>query len=200
MKESGPKSYGAGMICPKHKTYKGRRKKKTRCETCDSIYKELQKKTNSFKPYKSFSTPGMSCSLYQLIAEISCVQLFGPQPPHFWYKDSPARPRVKKHYQKIFKGVMMWDKKHLPSKLKKQNPIREFDKVMWFVSTQYKKQEEAEKMRSMISIPVEEIVKNVDSSPKEAVDFDLGTTKKTKFEALNEVRNASGKEDEKEDN
>jgi len=89
------------MQCPKHPSYKGIRKPKRDCPTCLELYKSIQKEANKYHKFISITTPGFKCGIEHLMAELSCIMLFGQQPPFFWRKNTIIPQKIKEQYKSI---------------------------------------------------------------------------------------------------
>lgn len=100
------------MRCTKHKTYKGIKPTKRDCPDCKRLYKQVQAKfreeLSPTAPYRSITTRDKRVSLPAILAEISCLMLFGRQPPYFWRKKGP----VARHYDKILREIKHWQKRN----------------------------------------------------------------------------------------
>jgi len=180
MKESGTGFNGA--MCPTHPNYKGLRPTKRNCKICQALYQSNKKKTNDKKPFRSITAPSLPVGIHHLIAELSCLQLYGDLPPYFWRKDSPARQEVKDHYTKIIKMAFQWHKRKIPARNGTYNPIQSMQEVLFYTVSQYKVRKSlAEKQTVTIDVPKEK------GPVADAVDIDFGTRKKSKFEAMKDI-------------
>lgn len=98
------------MRCSKHPNYKGYKKTKRACAECDKVYQYMQKKLGKYRRYSSLTTKDLKCDIVHLLSEMSCLMLFGPLPPYFWRKGSNVPQKVKKHFGKTFKNLLVWRK------------------------------------------------------------------------------------------
>jgi hypothetical protein len=116
--------------CPIHKQYQGIRYPKRKCSNCIKLYHEVQSKSNEYGKYVSITTPDLKCGLGHLLAEISTVMLYGPQPRFFWWRNILANPTAKKHFQKIKTQIGFWMKRD-------QGQFKDTEKILWTIFNQY---------------------------------------------------------------
>jgi hypothetical protein len=170
------------QMCPTHPNYKGLRATKRDCKICQALYQSNKKKTNNKRPFKSITVPNMAVSIHHLIAELSCLQLYGSLPPYFWRKDSPCRREVKNFYIKILKMAWHWHKRKIPARNGYYNPIQAMQEVLFYTVSQYRVRKDLEQKQTVtIDFPKEK------DPLTEAVDTDFGTRKKSKFEAMSDM-------------
>lgn len=100
------------LTCPKHPKYKGLTPTKRNCDVCKALYNEVQKSSKEYGKYHSITTPHLKCGIVHLMSELSCVMLYGPQPPFFWRKKTPSHPAAKKYFTKVFTNLKSWLKKN----------------------------------------------------------------------------------------
>lgn len=99
------------MKCPQHPNYKGVKYPKRNCRYCEAVYKSNQS-ANPYKKYNSLSTPEFKCGLCHLLAEISTLMIYGPQPKFFWRKGAKAKKQAYNHYVKVINATQTMCKKN----------------------------------------------------------------------------------------
>jgi len=92
--------------CKKHKTYKGLKPIKRDCPDCQRLYRSVQRaihrELNPDKPYQSITTKDKRFGVIEFVAELSCLMLYGLQPPYFWNTNSRAARHFKRELAKMF--------------------------------------------------------------------------------------------------
>jgi len=171
--------------CPKHPSYKGLSETKRDCEHCRLIYKQsLDLTKNRYGKFPSLTTPDQFYGINHIMAEISCLMLYGKQPPYFWRKDSQSLSAVKSHYSKIFMGCKQWNKKTYDKPLYGNHPLDTFKKTLYYLVSRYEREANIRKNHERIIVIKEEVTKE---KPIEKSYFDTGVKKKNKFQSLKEL-------------
>jgi len=147
------------MKCDKHPSYKGIKKTKRDCPGCDAIYKRRQE-TERAKGglHPSLTTPGQSFGINHILAEMSCLMLYGKLPPLFWRKDADVHPEIKKHYKTILMGTKKMKFKRYETPIFGNNPIDSFGKLLWYVAGRYDTDKKMRKITGGTVVSKEEIV------------------------------------------
>jgi hypothetical protein len=139
------------MQCSKHKTYKGLKKTKRNCPNCIKLYKTVQHQIrNNFdpkRPFKSITTFGKRFGSTMMLAELSCVMLYGIQPEYFWQRDT----KIAQHFKLVLKKIMAW-------KRRDPNFFKNIDIILFHIYTQYFKEQIAQQTSSNL-IPTDQVVK-----------------------------------------
>ena len=144
------------MRCNKHPNYKGLRPTKRDCKTCKALReKVLQVKKKSFDDFESLTTPGFRTSSFHILAEVSCIMLFGKLPPYFWRKSTKCSQKIKDHYQKKM-SYLFNEKKRRPE------DIKQLCSLLWLVWAKDLVKKNAENIRD------QEIVEDI--KEKENID------------------------------
>lgn len=169
--------------CPDHPNYKGIRKSKRDCKICDLIFKSNQEQANKKGTFPSLTTPGKRYYLNHILAEISCIMLFGKLPPMFWTKDSPCSNKVKSHYKKILMGCKSWQAKTYTQPVYGCHPLDNIKRSLNYLVLRYEKENVARKNYTKKIITKQEEKSKIDTNFFEASK----TKKKNLYESLNEI-------------
>lgn len=171
--------------CPKHPNYKGMRKTKRDCQACKNIYETAQKaKVKNLGLFPSLTTPGQRFTVEHIIAEMSCIMLYGKQPPYFWRKEAQVPNSIKEHYKKVFFGAKNWGKKYYSKPIYGNNPIDVFKKTLYYTVNRYESEATIRREHSREVIIEEK--KEVEDKPTQ--NFFKGSKKsKSKFKGIKEL-------------
>ena len=154
------------MKCSKHPTYKGIKRTKRDCKTCNAIFSKRQEVERAKGGlHQSITTPGQIFGVPHILAEISCTMIYGKQPPYFWRKDSTAHKQVKDHYKQILMGVKKWKFKKYETPIFGNNPVDVFSKILWYIAGRYDTDEKMRKIHGATKITKEEVIEA--QAPKE---------------------------------
>lgn len=174
--------------CPKHPNYKGIRETKRDCKRCAIIYKNKSNSIDKIGKFPSLTTPNKRYSIHHILAEMSCIMIFGKLPPYFWNKNSKCSIKIKNHYKKILMGSIKWSKKSYDRPVYGNNPIENIRKSLYYLVTRYELEEKARENHNKV------FVKSEEKSEEEKIDktFFEVNKKKNKFESLKELGENDG--------
>lgn len=147
------------MKCDKHPKYMGMKPTKRDCDTCRAIFKKRQETERSKGGlHASLTTNGEMFGINHILAEMSCIMLYGKQPPYFWRKDSPAHKKVKDHYKKILLMTKDMKFKKYDKPIFGNNPIESFQKLTWYIAGRFDTDEKMRGLHNKESVSKEAIM------------------------------------------
>lgn len=162
------------MRCDKHKTYKGLKTTKRDCPECRKLYKIVQKRIreelNPSAPYQSITTPDKRVSLPAILAEVSCLMLYGRQPRYFWRN----KGTVASHYTKVLREMLRW-------KSNKPEYFSTMHAIFYHTYTKFARDRLAEKVSSY---QVEESKEVVDDLEEDLEEVDFKVDRKARLKRL----------------
>jgi hypothetical protein len=187
------------MKCEKHPNYKGVKPTKRDCVVCKAIFQK-RRETERAKGglHASLTTPGQLFGINHILAEMSCIMIYGRQPAYFWRKDSETPREIKQHYKTILLGTKKMKFKKYDTPIFGNNPIESFGKLMWYVAGRYDTDAKMRKIHGATVIPKEEIVKEKEDTSDKEKYFEAQptqpkkATRKRKFQNLKKLGDEDG--------
>ena len=166
------------MKCEKHPSYKGVKPTKRDCVVCKAIFKKRQE-TERAKGglHASLTTPGQLFGINHILAEMSCIMLYGKQPAYFWRKDSTTHKDIKKHYKTILLGTKKMKFKQYDTPIFGNNPIASFGKLMWYVAGRYDTDAKMRKIHGGTVQTKEEVIEEKEDTSNKETFFKPQPTK-----------------------
>lgn len=147
------------LMCKDHPNYKGTTWKKNRCPTCDKIFKEIKSQSCKYGEYYSITTPDFKCGLIHLLAEISCVMLYGKLPPFFWRVGGDGTQVIRKHFYTLFSMLKAWQNRN-------PNALTEIRKILYITFGQYQIRKLANERREELKVEEKSIEPIITPAPK----------------------------------
>jgi len=187
--------------CEKHPNYKGIKPTKRDCSGCKAIFsrrQELERAKGGLFP--SLTTQGQYFGVPHILAEMSCIMIFGNLPPYFWRKNVAVNPKIKSHYKTVMMGAKKWKFKNYPEPTFGNNPVKVFQKMLWYLVTRYANDEKMRNIHNAVAIKKEEVLKKDDTPISEKDVFftpDNSAIKKTnKRQGLHDLDVTEGLDDD----
>lgn len=135
------------MRCEKHPNYKGKKPTKRDCPTCKALREKVLETKNKgkkdfFQDFISLTTPGLKVSSFHILAEVSCLMLFGKLPPYFWRQGTNCSQKIRDHYKQ--KMSYLFRQRKI-----RGDVIRELDSLLWLTWAKDLENAAADKVRSI---------------------------------------------------